>query len=248
MPARYIVGLDGTGSAQAALSWATDHASAEGCSLMTVRLDELSQNEHQERSATVRTHPRLTSETIVLHGTIPQALAEFAHDDDLLVIGTGKTGFIHARVFGALGIQIVSAVRCSVAIVPDLDLRFRSSVVAGVHRQETAAMIALAAGIEAAAREEPLQFVMSSIDGVAAPELRASTLDTAAATAKAQWPDLTVRTRMTTRPAAEALLDASRNAALLVLGPGTGRTPPYFSEVIHDVLLNINAPVLIVRR
>jgi hypothetical protein len=62
-----------------------------------------------------------------------------------------------------------------------------------------------------------------------------------------QWPDSPVRTLTTRRPPAEALLDASRNATLLVLGPGAVPVDTPFASVIHDVLLNINAPVLVAR-
>ena len=50
------------------------------------------------------------------------------------------------------------------------------------------------------------------------------------------------------RPPAAALLDSARDKALLVLGPGSlepVRSP--IGSVVHDVLLNANAPVLISR-
>jgi nucleotide-binding universal stress UspA family protein len=51
------------------------------------------------------------------------------------------------------------------------------------------------------------------------------------------------------RPPAEALLDAARDKALLVLGPGsTGPVRSPIGSVTHDVLLNVNAPVLVARR
>ena len=57
-----------------------------------------------------------------------------------------------------------------------------------------------------------------------------------------------MRTRVVARPAAEALLDAARNAALLVLGPGNPRDEARLTgRVLHDVLINVNAPVLIAR-
>ncbi|MBB2975255.1 hypothetical protein FHX49_000821 [Microbacterium endophyticum] len=182
---------------------------------------------------------------IVLHGPISHTLAGFAQRDDLLVIGTGKTGFIHARGYGARGIQIASSTRSSVAVVPDVDLRFRAGVIAGIDHAETAELVASVAGAEAAALGEPLQLIHSSFgrESAKAP----SELATAAATVKNRWPGLVVRTRITARPPAEALLDASRNATILVLGPGCSQPDSPFALVIHDVLVNINAPVLIAR-
>jgi hypothetical protein len=62
------------------------------------------------------------------------------------------------------------------------------------------------------------------------------------------YPGLIVRMRESQRSPAEALLDSSRDKAMLVLGPGTpDRMLSPIGSVLHDVLLNLNAPALIVR-
>ena len=59
---------------------------------------------------------------------------------------------------------------------------------------------------------------------------------------------LEIRSRLSTRVPAEALLDASRGSALLVVGPGSGaETHSPLGTTLHAVLLNANAPVLVVR-
>jgi nucleotide-binding universal stress UspA family protein len=66
--------------------------------------------------------------------------------------------------------------------------------------------------------------------------------------ARERRPSLVIRTRQSTRGAAEALLDAARDKALLVLGPGSqdpDRSP--IGSVLHSVLLNVNAPVIVAR-
>ncbi|WP_425561734.1 universal stress protein [Microbacterium luteolum] len=107
-----------------------------------------------------------------------------------------------------------------------------------------------AAADEANAREETLQLIHSSGEGlVPAPiEIGGPVLDRAAAMAVERAPNARLRIRASERPPAEALLDASRNASLLVIGAGHPRGAGHaLGAVTHDVLVNINAPVLVVR-
>ncbi|MBF4562630.1 universal stress protein [Microbacterium sp. VKM Ac-2870] len=251
MPARYIIAVSGVRPTDAVRLWATDHAVAARAFLLFVHVDdEDSATPHAPAAAAAADPSFADDDTLILHGPVPHTLADFVRDDDVLVLGTDKSGFIHARVFGSRGIQIAGAVPCSVAVVPNVDLRFRSGVVAGVDRGETIAVIARAASDEATARADPLHLIHSTRGTRAPPALRTteSVLLRASLAATHRWPSLVVSARTTSRPAAQALLDASRNAALLVLGPG-GRPPTYpFGSVMHDVLININAPVLIARR
>ena len=48
-----------------------------------------------------------------------------------MVVGTHKIGFLHGRVLGSRSVQITSTVPCSVAVIPEVDLRFRRGVVGG---------------------------------------------------------------------------------------------------------------------
>ncbi|MBA8817199.1 hypothetical protein FHX48_002297 [Microbacterium halimionae] len=238
MCTRYVVAVNDTRSSGNALAWARARARRTHIPLITVRVEPDSD-----------TTTAGSSEEIVLRGPISHTLAGFAQSDDLLVIGTGKTGFIHARGYGARGIQIASTVRSSVAVIPDVDLRFRTGVVAGIDHAATAVLVASVADADAAALGEPLQLIHSSF-GRSTPANAADTrseLAAATAAVKERWPTVVVRSRSTSRPAPEALLDASRNATLLVLGPGCSQPDSPFALVIHDVLVNINAPVLIAR-
>lgn len=247
MRGRYVVAVKGDESADAAVrAWAADRAAASGAPLLTVHVaaDGAGPDGGPARPPSPRDRTVTT-----LHGPVAQALATFVDQDDVLVLGTDKTGFLRSRVLGVRGVQIASVVRCSVAVIPQVDLRFRSGVVAGIDREETAAMVARAACSEAAMWTQPLELIHSSYaDGLTAtPRPAGTVLERARSAVSRQWPDLKVRTLTTKRSPAEALLDASRNATLLVLGPGA--TPVYapFASVIHDVLLNINAPVLVAR-
>lgn len=251
MPERYVVGVDGSGPSEAARAWATDRAERSGVPLVLVHVegDEREQDAYPPRQRLAWPEP--DAAVVRLSAPVPDALARFVREDDVLVIGTGKTGFIHARVYGARGIQIAAAVRSSVAIIPEIDLRFRSGVVAGIDGGRDVADVAAVAAAEAAVRDEPLEFIRSMPVGSSAGRRLSDETDhviaVAESTVRRGWPKLAVRARVTGRPAAEALLDAARNASLLVLGSGDAGAAAPLGHVLHDVLVNANAPVLILR-
>lgn len=218
------------------------HAVQAGVPLVRVHVDE-------SRTDTANRHApaAATSDVVHLTGRVPDALARFVRADDVLVIGTGKTGFIRGRVFGTVSLQITAEVECTVAVVPQADLRFRTGIVAGVKDDDLMPAIVRAAWGEARSRNEPMQVIHSSSAAlVPVPiETRGPVLDRAAVLAGV---GVDVRTRATSRRPAEALLDGSRNAMLLVIGAGHRRgVGPALGSVTHDVLVNINAPVLIVQ-
>jgi nucleotide-binding universal stress UspA family protein len=261
MTSSYVVAIDGSRPAAAAVRWAVERVKTDGAALMLVHVldDEadadatragerlLSDTADQVSTA----EPALSIRTRLLTGSVPRALASFVDPRDTLVIGTGKTGFLHGRVLGSRSVQIAAAASCTVAVIPDLDLRFRRGVVAGVDRQDTAGAIARAAGAEAERRGEELLLVQAEPGAGTRPTASLSSelaIGEALARARDAFPDVIIRSRVAGRPAAEALLDGARDKALLVLGPGSpdpARSP--IGSVLHDVLLNANSPVLISR-
>lgn len=264
MTSRYLVAVDGSRPSAAALRWAVDRATSDGDPLVLVHVvqdeDEAMEDEATRQGGQLLAdavaglsaeHPGLAVSTRLLTGSVPRALAAFADPADMLVIGTGKTGFLHGRVLGSLSVQIAMAASCSVAVIPDVDLRFRRGVVAGVDRHSTAAAIGRSAAAEAASRGEELLLVQAAPDrGTRLTTTDRADLAIGEAIAKAReiFPELVIRSRVAARPAAEALLDSSRDKVLLVLGPGSlepVRAP--IGSVVHDVLLNANSPVLISR-
>ena len=246
MPARYVLGVGDPQAANGAEAWAEFHASQAGVSLVRVHVGPV-----DVADASRRVSDPASRELVHLAGAVPEALARFLNTDDTLVIGTGKTGFIRSRVFGSLSLQNAAEVDCTVAVVPQVDLRFRRGVVGGVKDDDLLVPIVRACTDEARALNQPMQLIHSSFTGLvpADVETRERVLDRAAVVASAGVDRANIRTRTTGRPPAEALLDASRNASLLVVGSGQRRGAGHaLGSVTHDVLLNINAPVLIVRR
>ena len=261
MTSTYVIGIDGSRPAAAALRWAVQRARNDGAPVLLVHVQELEEGAEAsswgaDLLADTADHlstaePELSVSTRLLAGSVPWALASSAHSDDMLVIGTGKTGFLHGRVLGSRSVQIAVAASCTVAVIPDLDLRFRRGVVAGVDRQGTAGEIARSAALEANARGEELLLVQAAPEIGRRPTASVRSelaIGEAIARAREVFPELVIRSRVAGRPAAEALLDSARDKALLVLGPGSlDPTRPPIGSVLHDVLLNANAPVLISR-
>jgi nucleotide-binding universal stress UspA family protein len=261
MTSRYVVAIDGSRPAAAALRWAVHRARSDGGALVLVHVqDDEAEDEAVRLGAQLLAgtadrlsveEPGLTVSTRLLGGPVAHALASFVRSDDMLVIGTGKTGFLHGRVLGSRSVQIAIAASCTVAVIPDVDLRFRRGVVAGVDRHGTAAAIGRSAAREANSRGEELLLVQAAPDlGTQSTASVRSDLAIGEAISRAReaFPDLVIRSRVAGRPPAEALLDSARDKALLILGPGSldpERSP--IGSVLHDVLLNANAPVLIDR-
>jgi nucleotide-binding universal stress UspA family protein len=265
---RYVVGIDGSRPGDAALRWTIARAHRDPAPIVLVNVDEddtgsrAQQHSHEQArpgavllaaalAVVLAELPDVPVSVELLAGGVARAMADFVGADDLLVIGTGKTGFLHGRVLGSRSVQIALAAACSVAVIPDVDLRFRRGVVAGIDRHETAPSIARAAGHEAEARNEELLLVQAVTHQElerSGPRRSGLAVSVALAAARAACPALELRTRLSSRAAAEALLDTSRDKALLVLGPGSlDRQRSLIGTVLHEVLLNVNAPVLVAR-
>jgi len=264
---RYLVGVDGSAPSGAALDWAARHARRDGGVLELVHvvdpeagmmgIDMLDEAERagEQVIAAASAHlqqrfPEVPMTSELLSGVPAWTIAERADDGDTVVVGTGKTGYVSGRVLGSRSVQFALAAKGTVAVVPDADPRFRDGVVAGIDRAETAALIACRAAREAAERGMRLTLIHAvPADAVQAARSRVDgPLVLAAEAARSAGDQIEIRSRISTRPPAEALLDASRGSALLVVGPGstaTHRSP--LGSTLHAVLLNANAPVLVVR-
>lgn len=269
---RIVVGIDGTAPSQAALRWAVRRAERDERELVLAHVvdDDFGEmgstfgaearnaaRELLDRTASevAAEHPHVTVSTALTDGSVAWALAHAVGPADLLVIGTHKTGYLHGRVLGSRSVQIATAAPCDVAVIPDVELRFRRGVVAGVDRAVTAESVARSAALEAAGLGDEVLFLHATprMPGAPVESARAGTVHndvvtTAVRAARTVQPQLEIRARIAHRDPAEVLLDAARDRALLVLGPGSlepTRSP--IGSVLHDVLLNVNAPVLIAR-
>lgn len=254
MAGRVVIGINNTSPSRAALRWAAGYAASARLPLVinhivdarrstegsAARIDDSDSGSELLQSAVdliADSHGDLDVSIELGVGMPAQQLAELSRPDDLLVIGTHKTGFLRGRVLGSNGIAIAAACACSVVVIPEDHLPNRSGVVTSV----TSGHAALeAAAAEARRFDETLTLVAADERDDHEGDLL-SALHRAAATLT----DVAVRNRLARSGEVDALLDASRSARLLVLEEPHDAS--FLGSVAHDVLLNINCPVLIVR-
>lgn len=269
MTVTYYIGVDGSGPSRAALRWGVRRAAECDATVVLVNTvddewgrigrDAAADAEHQakellaEESDRVQAlHTGVALSTRIVHGGTAWELARLPRPEDLLIVGTHKTGFLRGRVLGSRSVQIASAARCSVAIVPDTTLESRHDIVVGVDGGDGCIPAVQMGAQEASRLDQDLLLVYAPGARAEAADDRnpqsARVLLNAAAVASATAPRITVRRRVAHRDPAEALLDASFDAALLILGVSTRHgESALIGSVTHDVLMNINVPVLIAR-
>ena len=281
MSATYYIGVDGSGPSRAALRWGVRRAAERNAAVVLVNTvddewglvgrDAAADAERQARQLLIEEsaraaelHTGVTLTTRIVHGGTAWALATLPSPEDLLIVGTHKTGFLRGRVLGSRSVQIASAARCSVAIVPDTTLDSRHVVVVGVDGTDGSLPAVRLGAQEADRLDQDLLLVHAPpgsprSDSSRSESGRADSVDDrspktarllqdAAAVAASTASRITVRRRVAHRDPAEALLDASFDAALLILGVSARHgESALIGSVTHDVLMNINVPVLIAR-
>lgn len=281
MSATYYIGVDGSGPSRAALRWGVRRAAERNAAVVLVNTvddewglvgrDAAADAERQARellleeaARVAELHTGVTLTTRIVHGGTAWALAKLPSPEDLLIVGTHKTGFLRGRVLGSRSVQIASAARCSVAIVPDTTLDSRHDVVVGVDGTDGSLPAVRIGAQEADRLDQDLLLVHAPPGAPRSDSSRSESgrnessddrspqtarlMQDAAAVAAATASRITVRRRIAHRDPAEALLDASFDAALLILGVSARHgESTLIGSVTHDVLMNINVPVLIAR-
>ncbi|MEO7007186.1 MAG: universal stress protein [Terrimesophilobacter sp.] len=200
--------------------------------------------------------------TQLLHGNLMDELIVTSKNADLLAVGTHNTGFIYGRVFGSRSILLAAAAYSPVAIIPQSLLCGGRGVVVGVDDSDAGRAAICFAAAEAQRARQTLTLVRAS----GTPRLRAeqdewqqqrdlysdehakTILCKAETIAKSVDADSEIRVSRIRRPAAEALLDASATAALLVVGSSRreGANRMMLGSVSHDVLINLTGPTIVV--
>ena len=138
---------------------------------------------------------------------------------------------------------MASVAECSVAVIPDTQVSTRRGVVVGVAGGAWEAAVVWGANEATRLGNE-----LSLVHAATADEGNDLLAD-AAALASHIHPALVIRRRVSRRRPSEALLDLSRSAGLLVLGAShlsTARAG-FLGSTTHEVLLNINSPVVVAR-
>lgn len=261
---KVVIGVDGSAPSRSALAWGLSIARQR---LMPVTLVHIVDDEwgqlggayaDQESTDGARIlavatrwaaehEPTVPVTEELRHGSPAWELAAAAGPDDLLVVGTHKTGFVQGRVLGTRSVVIASAAVSTVAVVPDAVSRTRTGVVVGVGGHWEPA-VAMGARLAANTGMELTLLHARPAGGDDLDDAR-DLLQAAVTHAHEVVPGLGVRSRVSRRTPAEAILDAGRTAALLVLGPSRRDVAHggYLGSVAHEVLLNLTTPVLVAR-
>lgn len=258
-----IVGVDGSSPSRAAMGWGVRRAVhlRERLVLAHVVEDDWGQVEGEsqaERDGALvlaeavrearRMGPGLEVDERLEHGSTSVELAALAAPEDLLVVGTHKTGYIRGRVLGTRSVAVACAAQCSVVVVPDDYLASRRGVVIGITEGDEWPAAILVAATDAARHGEDLVILNAVQDDPASRRAARALLAQAAVAARESSPDLTIVSRVSGRRPAEALLNASREARMLVIGASRRSRSEIIGSVAHEVLLNINSPVMISRQ
>ena len=219
--------------------------------------------EHVQKSA-----PELRVTSAITTGPASFALENASIEADTLVVGARGRGVVKSILLGSTSLHAASHARCPVVVVRDADqteVGPSSRVVVGFdgsHLSGDALGYAYAA---ASRRHMDLDIVMAwdtddlepyQLVPTVAEEVRAATVHhrlelTAAAAApwSEKYPDVKTHIDVTTKAPAQALIDRSLHAALVVLGSrGLGSVRgALMGSVSAEVLRHAHSPVAVIR-
>jgi nucleotide-binding universal stress UspA family protein len=259
------VGVDGSTAGRSALRWAVEEARRRQVGLEVVHAWRRPSTEQAAAALVDRelvTVDRVASDAIegsTCHGSAAGALLDRAEHADLVVVGRRGEG--QNTFLGSTADQVVHHAPCPVVVVPDAPVRASDDIVVGVDGSATAAEALRWAIVEARARGCRVSALLawSYLDQEPAPggtEFDPA-YDAAAATAALEAvvqetvPDgaeHVIRIVVNDLPA-PALVDASRDAALVVVGARGlgGFRSLLLGSVSRRVLHEAACPVVVVR-
>lgn len=261
---RCVVGFDGSSAGVTALDWAVTWAARNnrGVHLVGVVDDDagamgstsaddsdraLAQLLSQTVALLTEQHPGIVVTTRLITGPVAPSLAAAARPGDLVVIGSDKTGYAHGRLFGARSIQLAALVPGPLAVVPAADLRFRAGVLVAIDGTPESSRLARVGAEEAVERNCTVGLVHSvAVDATSEQRhLGENVLREAFEVTRAVAPGLEISRHLANRRPAEAILNLTRDRALLVMGRSRRIAAPGIGSTVHEVLINANVPVIV---
>lgn len=261
MSRRVVVGWDGSEAAAAALDWAVRRSpDAEHLEVVAVdagrRRDDQGRDPDEAAAAIRDTHPSLEVQVVRERGSVGRTLAARSSADSLVVLGGRGDEERRLGHRTSIAYRVVLGAEGPVAVVPAA-YRGGRDVVLGVVDRADARVVALAAAKEADRRHQrlialhatPSMFgIADLIDGQdrGREQREADALfDEVLAPVRDAHPGLPIVRREVRGRASDALLAASRSAALLVLGRDVER-PQHGRPVTHSSMLLSRSPVMVV--
>jgi nucleotide-binding universal stress UspA family protein len=264
MIGRLIVGFDGSPASANALDWAVSRALLTGSAIrVTGVVDDddgamgaeyARQRAHDHAALLSETAARLGAvfagldvTTRLVEGPIAPGLAGSARPEDTVVIGSDKTGYARGRLYGVRSVQLAALVPGPLVVVPAADLRLRDGVVVAIDGGPQSAGVARAGAEEASIRDCRISLIHAVPPEAAADGRHRGdvVLHDALETVHSIDPTLQVTRHLTSRRPAEAILNLSRDRALLLVGRSRHTPSPGIGGTLHAVLINANVPVMI---
>jgi nucleotide-binding universal stress UspA family protein len=271
---RIVAAVDGSRPSRAALDWALERARRQHglVTLVNVVEDTLGgtapnvearlarqaiNSLEAERARIERESPELNITTELAYGSILQTLKRISENCDLLVIGTHKNGILKGTLLGSLGIRIAAAAACPVAVIP-APAPSGVNVVVGIDDTPESQAAGDFAAQEADATGSELVMICAGyianplfadlVPPVLPGKERAKILGRASELIQRRFPAVSVQTRVVDGPPDEALLDASLDARVLVVGHHHRSTIVnlFGHSVAKDVLVGMAVPVIVV--
>lgn len=283
-----LVGVDGSVSAQGALSWAIAEASSRHCTLRIVHafswpmignaldlafvgdtdlgLQSAAEWILTEAAASAReVAPNLRVTTDLFVGPPAATLLSQSHDADLVVVGSRGVGGFRGLLVGSVSATVAAHAPCPVIVVhPHGDgTAFPAAptgrIVVGVDGSEISSEAIRFAYQQAARRQIGITAVHAAMTTRQHPSLRVPAeivdqidrllLAEAMESKRVLFPGIDVRTRLVHGHPAQALIDASEGAELVVVGSRGrgGFAGMLLGSVSQAVLQHAACPVAVVR-
>ncbi|MCS5719932.1 universal stress protein [Herbiconiux sp. CPCC 205763] len=182
---------------------------------------------------------------------------------DLLVVGTYRKDAYERLTTSAVSIRVAAAAKVPVAVIPDLPIVHRTGVVVGVDGSDGCTPVLEAAIAEAARLGEPLHVVSAwTVPPLSMPDFADGSelydaleerarhgVENTLAQVDPDHPEVQITTTVELDAPATALIKASKEASLLVIGSHGRRGLSRFllGSVSHDVLIHAPCPVIVLR-
>jgi nucleotide-binding universal stress UspA family protein len=277
MKARIVVGVDGSAGSLLAVRWAATEARLRDAELRVVTAyhrqhsglhltagrqahpvadEDASAIVHEAATEARSNAPDVEVHGVALHGYAVPVLLHAAEDAALLVVGARGEGGVPGLPFGSVGIQLATHARGSVVVVRGRREANTGPVVVGVDQGPTAGTVIGHAFEEAALHRAALLAITAQANGRApgrsaqstAEEVLGSDLDSELSPWRAKYPDVPAEHEAVAGRADKVLVERSRQARLVVVGPrGHGFEGVWLGSVGTRLVERADCPVFIAR-
>jgi nucleotide-binding universal stress UspA family protein len=261
---RVVVGVDGSQSGGAAVTWAAREAARRGVELVVTHVIDWHGAEYAEavretawgivagaaaEARSVAREIRVSSDLAA--GQAAPALVDRSTDDTLIVVGHRGRGGLSSLLLGSVSHQVATHAAGPIVVVRGRTQAASGAVVVGIDGSAGSAATLGRAFDEAARRDATLMVVHACaaapptylgeapVDHTVAQELVADEI----APWREKFPDVVVDSAVVEGNAAALLIGQSRSAQLVVVG---GRGGLRLGAVSHQLLHHADCPVLIV--